>query len=362
MNKSNKIGTDIETSALQQAYNNTSVTGIDRHINNRKIINQYQNTNDPLDLLAVAFSFEREGVSYRKQAISYFERFLEKPSPIPIIPNTYTSEGDPKPLFSYWEIYSTLASLYEKEHDFDKALKYLRLLPKESNYNNPADYTRVGDVLLKIDINQAVEYYEELKKEPVYQKHKRAIDIAYSKVLKKQEDTLNKQRGNTLPQRNIMYCPNCGKKQSETAVFCENCGTNVRQFEKTCPKCGTKYTSNACPNCGYILNGPAQSQQIPVQPPAPPMIPTVHQQPIVVCPRCRGTNVSIQAINQVQITDRHHGCAWWIFVGWWWVPIKWLFFTLPALIVKIFKPKKQQVINSVRSVAVCQSCGNRWMM
>ena len=369
MNKSNKSVTNIETSALQQAYNNTSVTGIDRHINNRKIINQYQNSNDPLDLLAVAFSFEREGVSCRKQAISYFERFLEKPSPIPIIPNTYTSEGDPKPLFSYWEIYSTLASLYEKEHDFDNALKYLRLLPKESNYNNPADYIRVGDVLAKVDINQAVVYYEELKKDRVYQEHKRAIDIAYSQALKKQEEGyVYKQKKTTVPKGNSMYCPNCGRQQSETADYCINCGTKVRQFEKTCPRCSTKYTSNACPNCGYIINGPAQRRQVPIQKPttiqtvspAPPIIPIVQNQPRIVCPRCHGTNVNIQAINNIQLEDKRHGCAWWIFVGWWWVPIKWLFFTLPALIIKIFKPKKQKVVNTVHSFAVCQSCGYQW--
>ena len=165
-----------------------------------------------------------------------------------------------------------------------------------------------------------------------------------------------------------MFCPNCGRQQSETADFCINCGTNVRQFEKTCPRCSTKYTSNACPNCGYIINGPTQRQQVPIQQtttiqtvsPAPPIIPIAQQQPRIVCPRCHGTNVNIQAINNVHLENKRHGCAWWIFVGWWWVPIKWLFFTLPALIIKIFKPKKQEIVNTVHSVAVCQSCGYQW--
>ena len=59
-------------------------------------------------------------------------------------------------MFSYWYIYSTLATLYEKEYDFSNAIKYLQKLPKESDYNNSADYTRQGDVLAKIDINEAI--------------------------------------------------------------------------------------------------------------------------------------------------------------------------------------------------------------
>ena len=63
------------TSALQQAYDNDSVIGKERHINNQKIIDQYKSSDKPLDILAVAISYEREGASYRSQAIEYYERF-----------------------------------------------------------------------------------------------------------------------------------------------------------------------------------------------------------------------------------------------------------------------------------------------
>lgn len=33
-----------------------------------------------------------------------------------------------------------------------------------------------------------------------------------------------------------------------------------------------------------------------------------------------------------------HGILWWLFIGWWWVPIKWVYFKLPVFFArKIFK-------------------------
>lgn len=164
--------------ALKFAYDNTPIIGEQRHINNQLIIKKYQLSNNPLDILAVGISYEREGAIYRKQAIDFLEKFLKNPAPIPYNNNTFP----PRPLFSYWFIYSTLATLYEKEHNFNQALYYLRFLPKESKYNNPADYTRYGDVLIKIDVNQAVRYYENIKRQPIYNKFQKSFDIAYLKA------------------------------------------------------------------------------------------------------------------------------------------------------------------------------------
>lgn len=174
------------TSALQQAYENDSVIGKERHINNQKIIDQYISSNKPLDILAVAISYEREGASYRPQAIEYFERFLSNPAPIPSVPHAITEDHKQKPMFSYWMIYSALATLYEREYDFENAIKYLRFLPKESNYDNPADFTRIGDILLKIDVDKAVAYYKDLKSQPIYKKFAKCFDRAYADVLDKQ--------------------------------------------------------------------------------------------------------------------------------------------------------------------------------
>lgn len=172
--------------AIMLMFNNNSVIGEQRHKNNWEIINKYSLSDKPLDILAVAVSYDREGAGFRKQAIGYFERFLKNPVEIPVVPNISGDGGMPVRCISYWQIYSSLADLYEKEYDFDKAIKYLKKLPKESKYNNPSDYTRIGDVLTKKDINECVKYYENLMTKPIYKKFKRQIDIYYKIALEKQ--------------------------------------------------------------------------------------------------------------------------------------------------------------------------------
>jgi hypothetical protein len=51
---------------------------------------------------------------------------------------------------------------------------------------------------------------------------------------------------------------------------------------------------------------------------------------------------------------------WWLLIGWWWKLLLWFFFTLPMLIIHMLRPQKYKSRTTVRSVAVCQNCGNRW--
>lgn len=80
----------------------------------------------------------------------------------------------------------------------------------------------------------------------------------------------------------------------------------------------------------------------------------------MVCPKCGSSNVNVQVVQETKLIDKHHGPIWWIFVGWWWLFIKWICFTIPALIVKIFAPKKQKLKQKTKSVCVCQNCGHQW--
>ena len=80
----------------------------------------------------------------------------------------------------------------------------------------------------------------------------------------------------------------------------------------------------------------------------------------MVCPKCGSENVNVQVVNDVEMKNAHHGFFWWLLVGWWWVPIKWLVFTIPALIVKIFGSKKKKLVTRSHTVCVCQACGHRW--
>lgn len=79
------------------------------------------------------------------------------------------------------------------------------------------------------------------------------------------------------------------------------------------------------------------------------------------CPKCGSENVTVSVINEQHFEKKHHGLIWWLFIGWWWFPIKWLFFTLPALIIAIFAPKKK-IVNTQKTVCVCQNCAHRWDM
>ena len=78
------------------------------------------------------------------------------------------------------------------------------------------------------------------------------------------------------------------------------------------------------------------------------------------CPKCGSHRVNAQIVSESQLKDKRHGCLWWLLVSWWWLPVKWIFFTLPALIFKLFVPKKQEIVTKHYSMNVCQSCGHTW--
>ena len=80
----------------------------------------------------------------------------------------------------------------------------------------------------------------------------------------------------------------------------------------------------------------------------------------MTCPKCGSSNVSAQMVTESRLKTKHHGLLWWFFVGWWWVPIKWLTLTIPALIVKIFAPKKHKLETTHKTMWVCQNCGKHW--
>ncbi len=78
------------------------------------------------------------------------------------------------------------------------------------------------------------------------------------------------------------------------------------------------------------------------------------------CPKCKSENVTVQIVTETRMKTKHHSIIWWIFVGWYWVPIKWLFLTIPALFAKIFIPKRQKIKQKQKTMCVCQNCGYTW--
>lgn len=80
------------------------------------------------------------------------------------------------------------------------------------------------------------------------------------------------------------------------------------------------------------------------------------------CPKCGSTNVNVQIVNKVILKNKHHGIAWWIFIGWWFVPCMWLIFTVPKILIKLFGlgHKRYKTVNKEQTKAVCQNCGYSW--
>ena len=78
------------------------------------------------------------------------------------------------------------------------------------------------------------------------------------------------------------------------------------------------------------------------------------------CPNCGSDNVNIQVVNEAKLVTKHHGVIWWLLVGWWWIFVKWIFFTLPALLAAIFIGKRKKIKNVQKKVYVCQNCGKTW--
>lgn len=78
------------------------------------------------------------------------------------------------------------------------------------------------------------------------------------------------------------------------------------------------------------------------------------------CKKCGSTNVGYQVVNEQKLVNKHHGIIWWCFIGFWWVPCKWLFLTWPALMFKIFVGNRKKIKNKTKKVAVCQDCGHHW--
>lgn len=38
------------------------------------------------------------------------------------------------------------------------------------------------------------------------------------------------------------------------------------------------------------------------------------------------------------MSKKRHGFGWWLFIGWWWYPVKWIYYSIPAFIIrKIYK-------------------------
>lgn len=78
------------------------------------------------------------------------------------------------------------------------------------------------------------------------------------------------------------------------------------------------------------------------------------------CPKCGSENVTVQVVTEQELKEKKHGALYWICIGWWFKPLMWIFFTMPMLIIAIFKPTKYKTKTHTKKMAVCNTCGKSW--
>lgn len=89
---------------------------------------------------------------------------------------------------------------------------------------------------------------------------------------------------------------------------------------------------------------------------------------IVNCPKCKSDNVNVQVVNETdtRVVEKRHGIIWWVCIGWWWKPIKWVLqlvlFGVFAVLYWIFKSPRYKTVtrHQKESMTVCQDCGHTW--
>lgn len=171
----------MEDKCFSNAYEIISeygaVIGSDRHDIANTVIANYSNSNNPLDLLGVAYAYMWQGAKFRQLAIAYIERFISTEYILDSHRDNYN--------IAMWSMYSSLSKLYEQEYQFDKAIDALKECSKISHNTNSADFTRVGDILVKIDVQQAENYYVDLLSSNKYPQFKRQFAYALDEVLEK---------------------------------------------------------------------------------------------------------------------------------------------------------------------------------
>ena len=107
----------------------------------------------------------------------------------------------------------------------------------------------------------------------------------------------------------------------------------------------------------------------------------------MTCPKCGSENVDVQLVQETtgkttktksktkSVSQKGHGCLWWICIGWWWWMIDMLFWCvafIPRLIIQSLKGRKDKTRSTTktvsnekirtvyRSMCICHDCGHHW--
>lgn len=134
-----------------------------RYILFQIIISKYQTSDCIYDKLAVGLAYETKGAYYRPKAISFMQEFIDNATQ-----NDWLNANE---YVDTKTILTSLAVLYEKEYDFDKAVQILSLI----NNKDESILLRLGEILKKQDINACVEFYKTMIKTRNLKDYKRTF-------------------------------------------------------------------------------------------------------------------------------------------------------------------------------------------
>lgn len=140
--------------AIGLAFESESIVHKPKYIIEQIIIEYTNHSDNPLDYLARGIAFSRKGIEFRLDSIQAYENYLSVPSThsdIPVI--------NGNPLYRKRGIYYSLADLYEKENQPEKALLYFdKALKTDMDFPPCRIEERYATVLSKIDIHRAIDY------------------------------------------------------------------------------------------------------------------------------------------------------------------------------------------------------------
>ncbi len=129
------------------------VIGNCRRFLNDLIIKLYNESDTPLDILAVAMTYARMYAADRPLAILFFEKYGQNPVEIPKIYHAAYYEKrswNGRDAYSKWSIFSKFANIYEAEKQYDKAILCLQKCIEADKGTNPADFERIKKIQNKL--------------------------------------------------------------------------------------------------------------------------------------------------------------------------------------------------------------------
>lgn len=125
------------------------------------VILRYENSADPIDMMAVALAYESKGAHFRQEAIFYFEKAIQ--SVDKCVFSQFSS-------YTLDQIYLKFAELYEKEHQYKQAIYYFELAKSSGKLEKEYIDQRITKIREKIANpprtrkSKKPDYYDEFEK------------------------------------------------------------------------------------------------------------------------------------------------------------------------------------------------------